>query len=216
MVTNMSKYSISKIQSLLNDFPLPGEKAQLEMFTKGRKLRSDAVQHKGQYRKSAVAIVLFKKVETLQCVLIQRPKYNGIHSNQVAFPGGKMEDFDTNLKATALRECIEETGLDKQYFRYLGRLSHLFIPVSKFIVHPFVFHYSTLPIFNPDVREVQEIFSFPIKQLWSKNVIQYTNINMQNNITLKDVPYFAINNKIVWGATAIILNEFKHIFLQKI
>ena len=45
--------------------------------------------------------------------LILRNKYNGVHSNQISFPGGKMDESDKDLKHTAIRETVEELGLDE-------------------------------------------------------------------------------------------------------
>lgn len=212
MQNSVSK-EIEKIKAAFEK-KLPGEAAHLEMFPLGRKERSEITQKKKTYRESAVGIILFQKNQALNSVLIQRPTYNGYHSDQIALPGGKKELFDEDLKATALRECIEEIGLLKPNFQYLGCLSPIFIPVSDFRVHPFVFFYTSDPIFHPEEREVAEIFTFPISRLTEKDVIQTTQMQLHQTPLLTKVPYLAIQNKIVWGATAIILNEFRHLLLK--
>lgn len=200
---------------LLLQGDLPGEKAQLEMFTLGRKGNADVLEKNGDFRESAVALVLFEEQETLKSILLQRPNYNGYHSNQIALPGGKRETFDTDLQQTALRECMEETGLLAPYFEPLGKLSHLYIPVSKFKVQPYVFFYHQPPIFHPDQREVADLFTFPIGLLLKDEYRKTKRIRLQNGLYLNDVPCFSIKSHTVWGATAIVLNEFRHLLMQE-
>lgn len=189
--------------------PLPGETAHIPLSPIGRGRSSEAIKNAIHIKESAVALILFEEHAQLNAILIQRQIYNGFHSGQVCFPGGKMEDFETNLSETAIRESIEEIGLQKENFNLLGELTPVYIPVSSFRIQPFVIQYTEIPKFFPDPREVKEVFSFPIEQLIEKDAIQKTQIQFSSGQTLDDVPYFNINGKIVWGATALILNEFR-------
>ncbi|MEX1191045.1 MAG: CoA pyrophosphatase [Brumimicrobium sp.] len=200
--------SIKIIQSLLEE-ELPGEQAHLEMSPLGRTRSSEAIKNAKFVQNSAVALVLYQTEETLKSILIQRPIYKGNHSGQVCLPGGKKEDFETNLEQTAIRECIEETGLIRNHLNLLGALTPVYIPVSNHHVQPYVFSYSTTPDFVPDPREVAEIIPFNIKDILEVKKIQTTDIRITNEHILKQVPYYEIQQKVVWGATAIILHEFK-------
>lgn len=193
-------------------YRLPGEDAHIPMSPNGRGRSSEAIKQAVNYRESAVALIIYEKNNELKGVLTERSPYRGMHSGEVCLPGGKMEDFDENLQQTAIREAVEEIGLKYEGFQLLGELTPVFIPISNFSIQPFVFHYTEPPVFIPNIREVAEIFSFPIRQLFEKNTIKKTRIELAGNRVLDDIPYFDINNKVVWGATALILHEFKHIF----
>ena len=194
--------------------PLPGEDAHIPLSPVGRGKSSEALAKASHFKESAVALILFEDHKQLNGILMQRQIYEGFHSGQVCFPGGKKEDFDANLKETAIRESIEEIGLQKEKFNFLGELTPVYIPVSNFRIQPFVMYYNDFPKFIPDKREVKEVFSFPIEELSQNNNIQNSSIQFSNGQTLNNVPHFTFNGKIVWGATALILNEFKSMITQ--
>jgi 8-oxo-dGTP pyrophosphatase MutT (NUDIX family) len=200
--------SIELIKQLL-DSDLPGEDAHLAMSPLGRQKSSHAIKEVNDFTESAVAIVLFETEETIKSVLIQRPIYKGSHSGQVCLPGGKKEAFETSLHQTALRECVEETGLITAKLDLLGPLTPVYIPVSNYHVQPYVFHYNDTPEFFPDEREVAEIIPFNLLDILTKENIKTTDIRITTDRILRNVPYFEIRQKVVWGATAIILNEFR-------
>jgi 8-oxo-dGTP pyrophosphatase MutT (NUDIX family) len=193
---------------------LPGEEAHVPMSPIGRGKSSEALKKASQVRESAVAIVLFQEQELFSSVLIQRPTYKGVHSGQVCLPGGKREDFENHLYETAIRECVEETGLDETHLNLLGALTPVYIPVSNHHVHPYIFHYPITPSYTPDPREVVEIIPFQIGNLLDDTKMKRKDIIVREDHTLKKVPYFDIENRIVWGATAIILHEFREILLR--
>jgi len=194
-------------------YRLPGEDAHIPMSPGGRGRSSEAKKIAVNYQESAVALVIYEKHDELKGILTERSPYRGAHSGEVCLPGGKKEDFETDLKQTAIRECVEEIGLKYEGFDLLGKLTPVFIPVSNFSVQPYVFHYTEPPVFIPNIREVAEIFSFPLRQLFEKDIIKRTRIELAGRRVLDDIPYFDINNKVVWGATALILHEFKHLFI---
>ncbi|HZH87422.1 MAG TPA: CoA pyrophosphatase [Brumimicrobium sp.] len=206
------KITIEDIRRHLT-YRLPGEDAHIPMSPGGRGRSSEAIKQAVNYRESAVALVIYEKHHELKGILTERSPYRGFHSGEICLPGGKMEDFDKDLKQTAIRECVEETGLKYEGFELLGELTPVFIPISNFSIQPFVFHYTEPPVFIPNIREVAEIFSFPLSQLFEKDIIKKTRIEFAGRKALDNIPYFDINNKIVWGATALILHEFKHLFV---
>lgn len=190
---------------------LPGEEAHLKAHPVNRPLSSDAKREaKEKYRTSAVSILLHPSEISIDCVLIQRPNYKGTHGGQISFPGGKMEESDQNLIATARRECFEEIGFPVQNGELIGAMTEVFIPVSQFLVQPYLFFENTTPNFIPDQREVQEILPFDVLK-FAHQEIEYTTIQVRNGVRLKNVPFYRINERIVWGATAIMLAEFQEI-----
>lgn len=205
------KITIEDIRKHLT-YRLPGEEAHIPMSPSGRGRSSEAIKHAINYRKSAVAFVIYEKNKVLKGILTERSPYRGMHSGEVCLPGGKMEISDTDLKQTAIRETVEEIGLKYEGFELLGELTPVFIPVSNFSIQPYVFYYTEPPTFIPNIREVAEIFSFPIHQLFDEKIIKKTRIEISGRRVLDDIPYFEINNKVVWGATALILHEFKKMF----
>lgn len=198
---------------LNNQIPdqLPGEKVHSEMAPM-RQLSSEALKEAKAVKESAVAIHLYEQSNDLQIVLTQRNTYKGAHSGQVSFPGGKRDDSDFDLIATARRESFEEIGLSVSEGKLIGSITEIYIPVSNFRVTPYVFfHEKELHDFIPDPREVKSIFSLPVSQLISEEIVQKRNIKISEEFTLKKVPCFIHEKYIIWGATAILLNEFKHI-----
>lgn len=189
----------------------PGENAHLEV-TPYRKKVSQFLNHTNAPRLCGVSILLFEKKQETNCILIQRPVYKGTHSAQIAFPGGKQEQNETLLD-TALRETEEEIGISSNQIDILGALTELYIPPSNFLVTPFLGILKNEPIYTLDKREVDHVFSFPIQKLIDIESLPITKVKLSNGLSL-ETPYFDIENKIVWGATAAMLNEFRHILIR--
>ncbi len=195
--------------------PLPGRAAQYRMAHVGRDYPSPNI---GEARKAAVVILLYPnaKKET-QLVLIQRmfhPKDR--HSGQISLPGGKLETSDPSPKAAALRELEEELGVPTGDVAILGQLSDLHISVSNFLVYPFLGVTNKRPEFIPQPTEVHAILETPLKVFLEKSMRQKKNLKLPNGIVLKNVPYFNIQGHTVWGATAMILNEFSELLTGNI
>ena len=183
--------------------PLPGIDSQLKMAPENRNIHFDD----GLKQNAAVSIVISSSSENeKEIVLIKRPEYDGHHSGQVSFPGGKEEHEDRSLLATAMRETYEEIGLRLSEDNYLGDLSPLFIPVSRFMVYPYIFTWQAPGDFTLDPNEVDYIIPFQLKKLIDVNLIKYTRLQISEQTI--PTPYFAIGKEIVWGATAMILSEF--------
>ena len=199
---------LTKLEFAL-DQGLPGEQAHDELTPMKRGRTSDALVKAKNPRKSSVAIVLREVQSRLDCYLIQRPSYKGVHSAQVSFPGGKMEESDADLEHTARRETEEEIGLPQQAGKLITLLTEVYIPPSNFIVTPHLFSIDEYYPLKADEREVDEIITFNALQLLDDSIIKKTDIRTSNGIVLKNIPYFDIHDKVVWGATAIILSELK-------
>jgi 8-oxo-dGTP pyrophosphatase MutT (NUDIX family) len=193
---------------------LPGESAHQKMAPLNRPLSSYAIKEATNIRESAVAVILFRKNDEIHCVLTQRQEYEGNHSGQISFPGGKKDESDVHLEETARRECFEEIGIPRSIGLLIGQLTDVFIPVSGFKVSPFVYFHHELPELIRNTREVAEIIDFPLFDLKNEAVISQMEITLPNGNTLKKVPYFNLSDKQVWGATALILSEIKEILLS--
>ncbi len=190
---------------------LPGENAHGHVMPSNRPFTSTSLASKPDYKKSAVGIVLYPELTTVNCILIERPSYDGAHSGQISFPGGKMDLEDPHLEYTARRECFEEISLPMDSGQLIGRLTDVYIPVSNFLMSPFVFSIEERPILKPDEREVDSIIEFDILQLLEEKRLKTMDMKLGERFTQKNVPYFDINGHVVWGATAMVLSEFREI-----
>ena len=137
----------------------------------------------------------------------------GTHGGQVSFPGGKAEADETS-EQTALREGEEEIGVRTTNIEVIGRLTNLFVIPSNFMVTPIVAFQKSKPVFSPDPVEVVRILEGNLDDLVRDDAVQRKEI-LAAGIYPISAPHFLIDNEIVWGATAMMLNEFR-VILQKI
>jgi len=200
---------IDKIQEKFSG-TLPGRAAQYRMAHVGRDHPAPDIN---KTKKAAVVILLYpNEAGNTQLVLIQRvfhPKDR--HSGQISLPGGKLEVSDPSPKAAALRELEEELGVPSSNVTILGQLSDLHISVSNFLVYPFLGVTNKRPEFIPQLTEVHAIIETPLEIFLEKSMRQKKNLKLPNGTILKNVPYFDIQGHTVWGATAMILNEFSEL-----
>lgn len=192
---------------------LPGESAHIPLSPLHRPITSEIIKNLTEYKESAVAVVLFKLEDSYQCILIQRTEYDGKHSGQISFPGGKKEKADNALLDTAKRECLEEVGVDLSSAEYLGKLSQVYIPVSGFLVESYVFFYPEKPTFVEQTREVASVFTISLDELVAEDVIGEMKVPTENKLVKMKVPCFNIAGKQIWGATVLILNELREVII---
>lgn len=159
-------------------------------------------------KSSAVVTLFYPKNEQTKVLLIVRSKYPGVHSSQIAFPGGKWEKEDVSLEQTALRELEEEVGVAQGQVQLVKQWSELYIPPSNFLVTPFLGIATELPKWKIQENEVAEIIELDLEVLLSEEIVQNVSMTTSyaNNI---EVPAFVIDGHVVWGATAMILSEVK-------
>jgi 8-oxo-dGTP pyrophosphatase MutT (NUDIX family) len=159
-------------------------------------------------REAGVLILTYPEVDGLRFVLTRRTDTLRGHSGQISFPGGKRDPEDNSLAATALRETCEELAFGGAAVTLIGELSSIYIPPTNFIVTPFVGHTTTHPVFRPNPDEVAEVFSARLADLLAVDVKQMTYRDIPGG--RMQVPHYALNGHVVWGATAIILSELEH------
>jgi 8-oxo-dGTP pyrophosphatase MutT (NUDIX family) len=195
--------------------PLPGKEVQLKMSSHVRIRELMELTHPHAAIKSSVLILLYpgKGNHLPTFVVTLRPMYNGIHSGQISLPGGRFEISDENLIHTALRETSEEIGIDPGKVTVIGKLTELYIPPSNYLVQPFIGFTYFPPVFTPQPEEVEQIIEIPVYELMDERNRMYKEFVVRGiNFT---APSYVFNGKNIWGATAMILSEFKDI-LQKI
>lgn len=165
-------------------------------------------------KKAAVMMLFYPKNGRTHLVLIVRNSYKGVHSAQIAFPGGKYETADITFEKTALRETHEEIGIHPEKIEIIMPFTNLYIPPSNFMVYPFLGICKEEIVFVPDNNEVVNVIELPLNDFLNDDLIVTT---MMSTSYAKNIEIlaFKINEHIVWGATAMMLSELKEV-LKKV
>ena len=194
--------------------PLPGVSSQIKMAGLRRFMKDGGIVVPDDVRKGAVLTLFYPHNSKLYMVFIKRTEYPGVHSGQISFPGGGLEQVDKDIVDTALREAEEEIGVNRNSVMVLGKLTDLFIPPSNFLVTPVVGYTTERPDFRPDPDEVDRILEYPMDELLNELNIMEKEIAIFPEVTLK-VPCFYIDGNVIWGATAMILSELIDVIRQE-
>jgi 8-oxo-dGTP pyrophosphatase MutT (NUDIX family) len=158
-------------------------------------------------RVGSVLILLYEDQGEIKFPLIKRPDYPGAHGGQVSLPGGKTEPGEDAVQ-TALREANEEIGVVPNDVKVLGRLSEFHVIPSNYLITPVVGSVPYKPEFIPDAYEVAKILSGTVSGLIKDDSVIVTEI-LAAGLYKMQAPHFNIEDEIVWGATAMMLNEFR-------
>ncbi len=188
---------------------LPAEAAHLKMMSPERMeiMKSLDLKTKNPKR-AAVMMLLYPKADQTHLVLIVRNSYPGVHSSQIAFPGGKVELSDPSLSHTALRETQEEIGIAPEKIKVIKAYTEVYIPPSNFMVYPFLGYSQEELFFQPDPTEVAGIIELPLFHLLDDASLVNQKMDTSYSLAI-DVPSFKIQEHYVWGATAMMLSELK-------
>lgn len=176
-------------------------------------LKAQHVDRKNAKKAGVMALFYPNNHGHTNLLLILRKTYKGVHSNQVAFPGGKAELEDEDLKQTALRETHEEVGVNPDAIQVIKALSTIYIPPSNFEVQPFVGLYQKPKPFIIQEEEVENLVEVTLADFLDDTLVfeQSLNTSYAKNIS---VPAFKLNGYTVWGATAMMLSEIKELLKQ--
>ena len=194
----------------IKNIPLPAETSQLKMVPS---YRQDLVKQQGDNiknaRQSAVLALFYPDLEAqTKLILILRKTYKGVHSGQVGFPGGKVEQEDLDLMHTALRETHEEVGVHPELVTVYKKLTQVYIPPSNFYVQPFIGLASQTPIFTKQDAEVEDLLEVYVRDLLCDSNLTSKKVKTSYGAEV-EVPAFNLSNHLVWGATAMMLSEVK-------
>tara|TARA_B110000091_G_scaffold102060_1_gene111035 strand:- start:315 stop:983 length:669 start_codon:yes stop_codon:yes gene_type:complete len=202
--------------SKVNDFPLPGKRGHAIMAPYSIRrlyLSNEEVFHHendSEYyqnaRKASVLLCFYEHKDELYLTLIKRTTYDGPHSGQISFPGGKPVSLDSSLWDTAKREFKEELGVDLSSASPLLTLSRVYIPPSNFLVTPFVTVVKKKPFFHLDSREVALKIDISLYELIHLKIKQGP--ILEGNHKGVVVPCYVYEGHMIWGATAMVLSEF--------
>jgi 8-oxo-dGTP pyrophosphatase MutT (NUDIX family) len=160
-------------------------------------------------RRAAVLVLVFPDIAgDARLVLTERLAYDGHHSGEVSFPGGKAEPGDGgDPAATALREAHEEVGLAEgdAEVRVVGRLAEIYIPVSDFRITPVVALAGAQPRLEPNPTEVARILTPRVTTILPDVELEMA----ERTIDGWSIRYggYRIDGLHVWGATARVLGQ---------
>ncbi len=198
------QHFITQLEITITNY-LPGEESQQKM----RVNYDQSIElpfSKNNSTAAAVLILLYLEDNEIHFFLTKRSNELEHHKGQISLPGGTQEENE-ELTHTALRETQEEIGINKTSISIIGSMTPLFVPVTGFMIHPFIGSSSNKLEPTPDPSEVEAIFSVNISDLLNETnqTIEKRNIRGYD----VEVPYFKLNNYEVWGATSMILSEFR-------
>jgi 8-oxo-dGTP pyrophosphatase MutT (NUDIX family) len=194
--------------SKLSEIALGGLEAQFELAPKFRQKYTQEFLEARDAKKAAVLALFYPNSQGKTYFLLTlRANYNGTHASQISFPGGKFESYDTSLKNTALREAHEEVGIQPVDVHIFKQMTDVFIPPSNFMVTPFLGLLNYTPTLTKN-EEVEENIAVLLEDLLNEDAFS-TAIVSTSYAKNTLVPCFNLSNCVVWGATAMMLNEIK-------
>jgi len=184
---------------------LPGAAAQVLMAPTPRPGWEPGVLHPDARTGAALLLVFSAEGGQARVLLTERASRLPNHAGQISLPGGRV-DGDETVEAAALREAREEVGLDPDEVRLLGRLTPLYIPVSRFNLYPVLGTCARRPEWRAEPGEVERVIEAPVERLadpasihWERRTRPWGEL---------DIPYLEIDGAQVWGATGMVLAEF--------
>lgn len=183
----------------------PGRPAQQTMAPP---LRGEYGDPPANARRAAVLALFYPVGDAAHLLYIQRTSPPGDrHAGQISFPGGSVDPEDADTAATARRELEEEVGVRRDQPQLLGALTPLYIPVSNFLVDPYVGYLPKRPVLVPQESEVARILEIPLNNLLQTDVRRIGTRTLSQGLRLPDTPYYAVSSEEIWGATSMMTAE---------
>jgi 8-oxo-dGTP pyrophosphatase MutT (NUDIX family) len=194
--------------------PLPDGPAELTPVPTDGRVRPFAPRVPATDRPAGVLVLIAPDADDeARVILMERPTYDGLHSGEVSFPGGKVEPGDADIVATALREAEEEVGLDLRAadVRVIGRLDETWIPVSRFALVPVLAVATRPPVLRPSPAEVARILRPTVATFLPGAPLRIVERTVRDwPLRYAAYPVAAEDDGtelLVWGATARILGQ---------
>lgn len=209
----MNLATLEKALKSITNNDLKGESAHQLAYPKFRIELYSNTYPTEKTKRSAVMLLFYEKEGEVWLCLIKRPTYEGHHSGQVALPGGKYEKRDERLSATAVRETYEEVGISLSEDEIVTELSSVYIPISDFLVKPYISIARTTPSFKADRKEVAYVIEIKLSDLMSSTLEETAVRTLKGSST---APSYLIGGETIWGGTAMILTELKQLVEERI
>jgi len=185
---------------------LPGKDAQNKFMVQPR-IPMKWPPIRKNLKPAGTLILLYPENDSIRFFLTKRSKNVEHHKGQISLPGG-VQEKNESLSETALRETMEEIGITDT-IEILGELSALPVPISGFEIHSFVGWLHQKPKTSIQEKEVEKVFTVSIDELTNEH-FKKSRKDTIRGFPVK-IPYFQLNGETVWGATSMILSEFKEI-----
>ena len=183
---------------------LPGKAAHLKMMVRPQYI----LNQKTIPIPAAVLILLYPIKKEWYFFLTKRTETVEYHKGQISLPGGMVEKNES-FENTAIRETYEEIGIQPKTIKILGALTPFYIPVSGFEIFPYVGWIKNKPKLTIQNKEVAKVFSLSIKDLMQKKIKKEKESVISGHQV--KIPFFQLKGEMIWGATSMIISEFKYI-----
>ena len=190
---------------------LPGVDAQITMAPRPRPDWEPGRFPEGT-RDGAGLLLLYPVEAVPWMVLTLRSRDLPTHRGQVSLPGG-MVQADETLEEAARREAHEETNVDPRAVRILGTLTPVHIPVSGLVLHPFVGAAGSRPDLHAADGEVERILEVPLAHLLDETRAEEEPRTLAG--APRTIPFYRLGGEKVWGATAMVLAEFRELLVRR-
>jgi 8-oxo-dGTP pyrophosphatase MutT (NUDIX family) len=158
----------------------------------------------------AAVLVPLVQHDVLEVLLTRRTDHLSDHAGQIAFPGGRQEESDSDLIATALRESEEEVGLDAHQIEVIGTLDP-YLTITGYAVTPVVALVTPPLDLRIDPREVAAAFTVPLDHLLEESNYRYHTREIVRDGVGREIGYWSVpyQEHNIWGATAGMLQMFR-------
>ena len=175
---------------------------QIREILSSRKRR--VIEHP-PFSHAAVLVPLFRKGEDCHLLFTKRSDQVKYHKGEISFPGGVVDEEDSELERTALREAFEEIGLKEDDVQIIGILDDI-VTITEFIVTPIVGLFPYPYPFKVSEVEIAELIEVPLGSLLDEDSFSEREIFRGGQ---KEIVYaYQYGKYIIWGATARILKQF--------
>jgi len=159
-----------------------------------------------------VLVPIYDREGQCHILFTKRTHEVNYHKGQISFPGGAYDDGDDSLLTTALRECTEEIGLMPDDVEVLGELDDFVTQTSNYVISPFVAVIPWPYRFQASKEEIEEIIEVPVSALLDTECLRLeTSVIDGEEVTSR---FYHYQGRVIWGATAQILNQFLDVFAQ--
>jgi len=148
--------------------------------------------------------MLFERDGEPWLVFTKRTQHVAHHKGEISFPGGSRDDDDADIERTAIRETVEELGVDAEIIRVAGRLDEIPTYVTGYNVSPFVAVIPEQHSYQPSPAEIDEVIELPVAELAKvgrRDVIVRRGFPIETNV-------FETRGHFIWGLTGAILRQF--------
>ncbi|MGL4687733.1 MAG: NUDIX hydrolase [Fusobacteriaceae bacterium] len=197
---------------------------------------SEKIIGRDKYLNFAV-IILITKVENVEYLILQKRAKNISQGGEVCFPGGKVEGTDSSSMETALRECEEEIGVNREKIKILGKLGTHLTSASGVIIDVYIgnIELKSFDDLKINYSEVERCFFIPIEfflreeprieKLQSETLPFYEEKGKKYILPVKElklpkryhspwkskpreVYFYFYEGDVIWGITGEIIYEF--------